>query len=92
MQKLIPYKILPDKDDPIIIGEISSTYVQERDCCQSSNEDDYQELKIHLENGGGGPFIVFETKRWAISNLDELNKIFNDFLSRTNALNLRKKL
>jgi hypothetical protein len=58
-----------------VIEEISITYSQE--CDESSNN--IQELKIFMEDNGAGKYIVFETQRWAIDNIDELVEILNDF-------------
>ena len=57
------------------VEKISITYSQE--CDESS--DDWQSLKVFTNNNGAGKFIVFETERWAIDNIEELVEILNDF-------------
>ena len=58
-----------------VIEEISITYTQE---CDESSQD-WQSLKVFTEDNGAGKYIVFETERWAIDNIDELVEILNDF-------------
>jgi hypothetical protein len=58
-----------------VIEEISITYSQE--CDESSN--DIQELKMFTNDNGACKYIVFQTQRWAIDNIDELVEILNDF-------------
>ena len=58
-----------------VIEEISITYTQE---CDESSQD-WQSLKIFTSDNGAGKYIVFETERWAIDNIDELVEILNDF-------------
>jgi hypothetical protein len=62
-----------------LIEEISITYSQE---CDESN--DWQSLKVFTNDNGAGKFIVFETKRWAIDNIEELIEILNDFKIKAN--------
>jgi hypothetical protein len=56
------------------VEEISITYTQE---CDKS--DIWQSLKVFTSDNGGGKFIVFETERWAIDNIEELIATLNDF-------------
>jgi hypothetical protein len=58
-----------------VIEEISITYTQE---CDESSQD-WQSLKVFTEDNGAGKYIVFETERWAIDNIDEVVEILNDF-------------
>jgi hypothetical protein len=58
-----------------VIEEISITYTQE---CDESSQD-IQELKVFMEDNGSSKYIVFQTERWAIDNIDELVEILNDF-------------
>jgi hypothetical protein len=58
-----------------LIEEISITYSQE---CDESSQD-WQSIKIFASDNGAGKYIVFETQRWAIDNIDELVEILNDF-------------
>jgi uncharacterized GH25 family protein len=58
-----------------VIEEISITYTQE---CDESSQD-WQSLKVFTEDNGAVKYIVFETERWAIDNIDEIVEILNDF-------------
>ena len=62
------------------VEEMSITYSQEEDGCDESNK--FQELKIFINDAGAGKYIVFETERWAIDNIEELVEILNDFKLR----------
>ncbi len=61
-----------------VIEDVKVTYTQE---CDESSQD-IQELKVFMEDNGAGKYIVFETERWAIDNIDELVEILNDFKTR----------
>jgi hypothetical protein len=61
-----------------VIEEISITYSQE---CDESSQD-WQSLKIFTNDNGSSKYIVFETERWAIDNIDELVEILKDFKTR----------
>lgn len=50
---------------------------QEQDCC--STDKDYQELRLSIEDGGGGPFFVMSTERWAFENIDELCDLIKEY-------------
>ena len=62
------------------VEEMSITYSQEEDGCDESNK--FQELKIFTNDAGAGKYIVFQTERWAIDNIEELVEILNDFKLR----------
>ncbi len=49
------------------VEEMSITYSQEEDGCDESNN--FQELKIFINDAGGGKYIVFQTERWALDNI-----------------------
>lgn len=57
------------------VEEMSVTYSQE---CDESSQD-WQSLKIFTSDNGAGKYIVFQTERWAIDNVEELVEILNDF-------------
>lgn len=38
---------------------------EEADCC-SPSQNDYNELAVEVEDGGGGPYLVIKTERWAL--------------------------
>lgn len=46
----------------------TKNYSQDGDCF----EGDGQDLALHQMDGGGGPFWVIETERWAFDSIDEL--------------------
>lgn len=76
----------PDCSDDIAVAKISVEYVQELDCCQSSQEypDDCQIITFTSDDGGGGKFIRFKTGEagWSIDDIDELITLVNDFKQR----------
>jgi hypothetical protein len=69
-----------DYKGKIIVDDVSVTYTQEADCV--SQNDEIQVIKIFTENNGIARFIVLETERWAISDIDELLEILKDFKQR----------
>jgi uncharacterized GH25 family protein len=69
-----------DYKEKIVVDDVSVSYTQEADC--TSHEDEVQELKIFTQNNGVARFIVLETERWAISDIDELVEILKDFKQR----------
>ena len=62
------------------VEEMSIIYSQEEDACDESNK--FQELKIFTNDAGAGKYIVFQTERWALDNIEELVEILNDFKLR----------
>ena len=67
------------KDDDVMIAGLEATYYQDGDCM---GEEEANELKIKTADGGGGTFYVIETERWAISSIDELKMLIEDFIKR----------
>lgn len=65
------------KDDEVYLSDLGLTYVQNGDCVQGS--DDVQELKIFTENGGVGDYLILQTERWAIDDVDDIIKILEHF-------------
>lgn len=49
------------------LEEVSHTYTQETDACVSGI---CNILKVSTFDGGGGPYLVIETERWAIDEED----------------------
>ena len=47
----------------------AKTFSQEGDCCGG---DEVQELSVSAHDGGGGPFFVIGTVRWAIDDITQL--------------------
>lgn len=66
------------EDESIGIDTISVTYVNSGDC----KETEPQELVIKTEHNGVARFIVLETKRWAISDINDLIEVLTDFKRR----------
>lgn len=50
------------------VVEWEKNFEQEGDCWNG----DQQNLHVSMTDGGGGPYFVIETGRWAFSDLDEL--------------------
>jgi hypothetical protein len=57
-----------EERQPPTCEEWSKTYAQDGDCIDA----DGQDLIIRQQDGGGGPFYVIETKRWAFDSVAEL--------------------
>jgi len=68
------------KTGDVELSQATITYTQEPDNCSAS--EDYQRLKIHIEDAGGGKFIVINTDRWAIDSIDYFITILHDFKRR----------
>lgn len=47
------------------------TFAQDADCCSDQEE---QFLTVRFKDGGGGSYIVLETKEWAIDSPEEFIK------------------
>ncbi len=60
----------PKSHDTVFDFDFSITYVQEADT-GSENRDDNR-LKVYSCGGGGGPYFVMETQRWAFNSVGEL--------------------
>lgn len=65
--------------EKITLSELKVTYTQDTDSC---DEDGVQELTVFTQDAGGGKYLVIETKRWAINDIDEVVSILNDFQKR----------
>lgn len=57
------------------VEEISVIYTQEADCCS----EEPQQLKVFTANNGLESFLVFETQRWAIDDIQDLIDTLKDF-------------
>ena len=68
-------------DNVVAVDTVKVEYFQTPDC--NSNPDAYQYLNISTENNGTARFIVLKTSRWAISDIDDIVKILEDFKERT---------
>lgn len=70
-------------DDNIIgIDDVSITYLQNSDCSGEDGEDDVQSITISTRNNGCARFINIKTDSWSISDIDELEKLIEDFKKR----------
>jgi len=55
-------------------------YCQDSDDCDTS--DAGQEIIITADDGGAGKYLVIETKRWAMDNIEELVALLKDASER----------
>ena len=51
----------------------------------------HQELKIEIADGGGGPYLVLTTKRWAINGPDDIETLCKVAMDFANELSFPKK-
>lgn len=77
MDDLIPHDFSPEK---VGVTNINVTYCQEGDTCDNN----VQNLEVWTDDGGGGPFFIIKTERWAFDNIDDLINVLNDFKKRIN--------
>lgn len=63
---------------PVLQG-IKHTYYQEADSCDPAIHD-RQELIIEVQDGGGGPYVILKTERWAMDTPDELTPLITKTL------------
>ena len=56
----------------ITVSELRILLSQDEDCC-GRTEESGQDIEIEIMDGGGGPYIVFTTTRWAVASADELD-------------------
>lgn len=59
-----------------IYSEKGINLYQDKDCCDGetpSGDCDLQQQKLNIRimDGGGGPYLVFKTKRFAIGEIDK---------------------
>lgn len=52
------------KESSVQLYESMDTWTQDNDCCDDQSCG--QQIIVKTQDGGGGPFIVLETERWAI--------------------------
>ena len=67
-------------DDVLTVDDVKITYVQSADCV--SHEDAVQTMEVSAVNNGVARFIVLKTKRWAISDIGDLEVLIKDFCIR----------
>ena len=73
-----PVGVFQYKDDEIGVDGVSVKYLNNGDCVDS----EVQALEIFTENTGVDRFMVLKTERWAISDIDELILVLEDFKKR----------
>jgi len=56
------------------IANAKVTLYQENDCCDVGKEG--QHLSVEVVDGGGGPYLVIQTKRWSLE-IDEIQTLIN---------------
>ena len=59
--------------------ELTETWECEADCCGGPGPN---WLTVEITNGGGDPYIVIKTERWAIDGTAELDSILRNALER----------
>lgn len=79
MSTKIKPNLIPENDE-VSISDAYVVYAQQ--CDLHSNN--YQNLKISMEDSGGGFYYIIETERWAINDIDELINVLTDFKNRIN--------
>ena len=69
------------------LEEWSETWSQEIDTCQSSN-DIIQTLELSTQDGGGGPYLIIKTERWALDedDIEEFAHQLKTFISKKKSL------
>lgn len=55
----------------------SKSYEQEVDCCDGESEAN-QRLVVEQIDGGGGPYWLVRTERWAVGSIAELVAVLRD--------------
>lgn len=59
------------------VSEFKKSFVQNPDTCDPNTES--QVFEIFTEDGGGGPYIVISTKRWAI-DIDDIGEFLDKMI------------
>lgn len=76
-KKIIPFGLIPGKDESKVTSHLMATYRQNPDDCDDLG--DLQELTIETQDGGAGVYYVIETERWAFDDIDDLISVLEDF-------------
>jgi hypothetical protein len=77
-----------NKFEGVEVEKVIAQYTQPGDTCQ--DRDETQLLQLETENSGAGPFIRMSLPEggfWSVDNIDDLNRIFEDFTKKVNAPN-----
>ena len=56
----------------VTCARVTATLYQEVDCCSSG---DVNEITLTVEDGGGGPYFVISTERWAMDGVEEFEDL-----------------
>jgi hypothetical protein len=56
------------------LSSITEVYSQDEDCCGRASELG-QEITISTHDGGGGPYVVIQTERWAMDDDKEIGEL-----------------
>ena len=62
--------------EPPTLASWTKQYQQECDTCDSNGP--LQFFHVEQDDGGGGPFWVIQTERWAIESIEELVKVLRE--------------
>ena len=60
--------------------QLIETWSQPNDCCDGGTCG--QALEVKAEDGGGGFYLVIETKRWAVDDVDAFAELLKGVLRR----------
>ncbi len=77
------------EDNFLTVDDVKVTYIQSADCV--SHEDAVQEMEISTANNGTARFLILKTKRWAISDIGDLEVLIKDFCTRAGIKEEEKK-
>jgi hypothetical protein len=61
----------------------SFEFAQESDCCDPDNLG--QNIIVTVDDGGGGPFVIIQTDRWAMDDIDEFANQLKSILGMVKA-------
>ena len=84
MNEIKPFETMTYEDGDICVDDVQVTYTQNGDCTES--EDEVQTLTVSSRNNGMARFINIKTENWSISDVNELIKVINDFISRASII------
>lgn len=62
------------------LSSTQDVWTQDNDCCDDGSCG--QSITILTEDGGGGPYLVIKTDRWAFDSVAELVAILEPILKR----------
>ena len=80
-----------EQNPPPTLNEVSEVWSQDSDCCDDKQDGQY--LTISTQDGGGGPFIIIKTERWAIDEdqIDDFCKMLKTPFQRFKSPKEKKK-